>query len=178
MPPQNLLPKMPPQSLLPKTPSRPALPGHHHLRSQIRSQLPREWQSCHKPRDDSPSVPSTKLSAIFACSHASFPGGVVCFLLRHRLEPGLCPRREEEVETTVHAPLRCPVCQFARRSSPGTMDLHSAWYDVVEMLAAFVRHILTAYPRGHRRPNPTPPPPQSVRLGPAPLIPDALGASF
>ena len=39
--------------------------SYSHLRSQIRSRLLQERQVWHKPRDDFPFSPSTKLSAIF-----------------------------------------------------------------------------------------------------------------
>ena len=41
--------------------------SYSHLRTQIRRQLPREWQAWHRPRDDFPFSPSTtKLSAGFS----------------------------------------------------------------------------------------------------------------
>ena len=94
-----------------------------------------------------------KLAASYLLGHPNW----------HRPEPGLCPRCEEEVETTEHAILRCPARQYARGSFPETLDLKSAWYDAttIEMLAEFVRRTLTAYPpgftppRGQRHPFPT-----------------------
>ena len=87
------------------------------------------------------------------------PGRPAC---RHQPEPGLCPRCEEEVETTENAILRCPTRQYARGSFPETLDLKSAWYDatVTEILAKFVRrtHCLPSRihpPRGQRHPYPT-----------------------
>ena len=95
-----------------------------------------------------------KLAASYLLGHPNW----------HRPEPGLCPRCEEEVETTEHALLRCPARQYARGSFPETLDLKSAWYDATatEMLAEFVRRTLTAYPPGFTHPEingtPTPPP--------------------
>ena len=73
----------------------------------------------------------------------------------HRPEPGLCPRCEEEVETTKHALLRCPARQYVRGSFPETLDLKSAWYHATatEILAAFVGRTLTAYPQGSTLPG-------------------------
>ena len=82
-------------------------------------------------------------------------------------DPGLCPRYEEETETTEHALLHCPAHQYARGSFPKTLGLKSAWYDATEteMLAKFVRRTLTTYPLGFTPPKdngtPTPPPPPS-----------------
>ena len=45
---------------------------------------------------------------------------------RYRLEPGLCPWCEEEIETTEHALLRCPARQYARGSFPETLDFKLA----------------------------------------------------
>ena len=146
--------------------------SYSHLRSQIRGRLLQEWQVWHKPRDDFPFSPSTKLSAIFTLPrHAAtrlFQMKLAASYLLghpnwHRPEPGLCPRCEEEVETTVHAILRCPARQYARGSFPETLDLKSARYDatVTEILAKFVRRTLTAYPPGFTSPEdsgtPTPP---------------------
>ena len=128
----------------------------------------------HVPRDDFPFSPSTKLSAVFALPrHAA----TRLFQMRlsasyllghpnwHRPEPGLCPRREEEIETTEHALLRCSARQYARGSFPETLDLKSALYDstATEMLAKFVRRTLTAYPPGFTPPveNGTPSSPSS-----------------
>jgi hypothetical protein len=147
--------------------------SYSHLRSQIRGQLLREWQVWHKPRDDFPFSPTTKLSAIFTLPrHAAtrlFQMKLAASYLLghpnwHRPDPGLCPRCEEEIETTEHALLRCPARQYARGSFPETLDLKSAWYDTtaIEMLAAFVQRTLTAYPPGFTPPEdvstPTPPP--------------------
>ena len=142
--------------------------------SQIRSRLLQEWQVWHKPRDDFPFSPATKLSAIFTLPrHAAtrlFQMKLAASYLLghpnwHRPEPGLCPQREEEVETTEHAILRCPARQYARGSFPETLDLKSAWYvaTVTEILAKFVRRTLTAYPPGFTPPegNGTPTPPSS-----------------
>ena len=72
--------------------------SYSHLCSQVRSQLLQEWQTWHKPRDDFPFPPSTKLSAIFALPrHAAtrlFQMKLsASYLLghpnRHRPEPGL-----------------------------------------------------------------------------------------
>ena len=83
----------------------------------------------------------------------------------HRPEPGLCPRCEEEIETTEHAILRCPARQYARRSFPETLDLKSTWYDAttIKMLTKFVRRTLTAYPPGFTplEDSGTPTPPSS-----------------
>ena len=96
-----------------------------------------------------------KLSASYLLGHPNW----------HRPDPGLCPRCEEEVETTEHALLRCPARQYARGSFPETLDLWSAWYDstATEMLAKFVRCTLTAYPPGFTPPveNGTPSSPSS-----------------
>ena len=72
----------------------------------------------------------------------------------HRPDPGLCPRCEEEIETTEHALLRCPARQYARGPFPEALNLISAWIDATatEMLAAFVRRTLTAYPLGFTPP--------------------------
>ena len=83
----------------------------------------------------------------------------------HRPYPGLFPQCEKETETIGHALLRCPARQYARGSFPDTLDLKSAWYDATatEMLAKFVRRILTAYPLEFAPPedNGTPTPPSS-----------------
>ena len=86
-----------------------------------------------------------KLAASYLLGHPNW----------HRLEPGLCPRCEEEVETNEHAILRCPARQYARGSFPEILDLRSAWYDATEteILAKFVRRIHP--PRGHWHPYPT-----------------------
>ena len=146
--------------------------SYSHLRSQIRSRLLQEWQVWHKPRDDFPFSPSTKLSAIFSLPrHAAtrlFQMKLAASYLLghpnwHRPDPGLCPRCEEEIETTEHALLRCPARQYARGSFPETLDLKSAWYDATatETLAKSVRRTLTAYPPGFTPPvddgTPTPP---------------------
>ena len=94
-----------------------------------------------------------KLAASYLLGHPNW----------HRPDPGLCPRCEEEIETTEHALLRCPARQYARESFPETLDLKSAWYDATatETLAKFVRRTLTAYPPGFTPPvddgTPTPP---------------------
>ena len=117
---------------------------------------------------DFPFSPSAKLSAIFilprhAATRLFQMKLAASYLLGHPNwhcpEPGLCPRCEEEIETTEHAMLRCPVCQYARGSFPETLDLKSAWYDA-EMLATFVQRTLTAYPPGFTPPEVigTPPP--------------------
>ena len=75
----------------------------------------------------------------------------------HRPDPGLCPRCEEEIETTEHALLRCPARQYARGPFPETLDLRSAWYDytATEMLAKFVCRILrVSPPEDSGTPNP------------------------
>ena len=47
-------------------PDNPMFPwSYSHLHSQIRCRLLQERQVWHKPRDDFPFSPSTKLSAIF-----------------------------------------------------------------------------------------------------------------
>ena len=153
-----------------------------HLCSQIRGQLLREWQVWHKPRDDFPFSPATKLSAIFTLTrHAAtrhFQMKLAASYLLghpnwHRPDPGLCPRCEEEIEAAEHALLRCPARQYARGSLSGTLDLKSAWYDTtaIEMLAAFVQRTLTAYPPGFTPPevngthaSPSSPSPYSARL--------------
>ena len=148
--------------------------SYSHLRSQICSRLLQEWQTWHKLRDDFPFSPSTKLSAIFALArHAAtrlFQMNLAASYLLghpnwHRPDPGLCPRCEEEIETTEHALLRCPARQYARGSSPETLDLKSAWYGATatELLAKFVRRTLTAYPPGFTLPadDGTPAPPSS-----------------
>ena len=134
--------------------------SYSHLRTQIRSQLLREWQTWHRPRDDFPFSPfTTKLSAIFALPrHAAtrrFQMKLAASYLLghpnwHRPDLGLCPRCEEEIEPTEHALLRCPASQFARGSFPETLELKSAWYEATttEMLAKFVRRTLAAYPPG------------------------------
>ena len=138
--------------------------SYSHLCSQVRSQLLQEWQTWHKPRDDFPFSPSTKLSAIFALPrHAAtrlFQMKLsVSYLLGHpnwhRPEPGLCLRCEEDIETTEHALLCCPARQYARESFPETLDLKSAWYDATAtgMLATFVQRTLTAYPPGFTPPE-------------------------
>ena len=147
--------------------------SYSHLRSQIRGRLLQEWQVWHKPRDDFPFSPTTKLSAIFTLPrHAATRHFQIklaaSYLLGHpnwyRPEPGLCPRCEEEVETTEHAILRFPARQYARGSFPETLDLKSACYDAtaIEMLAKFVRRTRTAYPPGFTPPEdsgtPTTPP--------------------
>ena len=85
-----------------------------------------------------------KLAASYLLGHPNW----------HRPDLRLCPRCEEEIEITEHAPLCCPACQYARGSFPETLDLKSAWYDATatEMLAKFVRRTFTAYP-----PSLTPP---------------------
>ena len=101
--------------------------SYSHLRSQIRSQLLREWQVWHMPRDDFPFSPATKLSAIFTLPrHAAtrlFQMKLAASYLLghpnwHRPGPRLCPRCEEEIETTEHALLRCPARQYARGPFP------------------------------------------------------------
>ena len=89
----------------------------------------------------------TKLAASYLLSHPNW----------HRPEPGLCPRCEEEVETTEHAILRCPTRQYARGSFPETLDLKSAWHDATatEMLATFVQCTITAYPPSFTPPKAT-----------------------
>ena len=132
------------------------------LRSQIRGQLLREWQFWHIPRDDFPFSPAKKPPAIFTLPrHAAtrlFQMKLAASYLLghpnwHLPGPGLCPRCEEEIETTEHALLRCPARQHARGSFPETLDLKSAWYDTttVEMHAAFVQRTLTAYLRASPR---------------------------
>ena len=164
--------QMPMQSLLLR--ARPSnqttSPGSTPICAQIRSQLLREWQVWHRPRDDFRFSPSTKLSAIF-----SLPRHTATRLFQmklatsyllghpswHRPDPELCLRCEEEIETTEHALLRCPARQYARGY------LKSAWYDAttIEMLATFVRRTLTAYPPGLTPPvdtgTPTPSPTSS-----------------
>ena len=108
---------------------------YSHLRAQIRNQLLQEWQAWHKPRDDFPFSPSTtKLLAIFSLPrHAAtrlFQIKLAASYLLghpnwHRPDPGLYPRCEEEIETTVHVLLRCPARQYARGSFPETLDLKS-----------------------------------------------------
>ena len=116
------------------------------------------------PRDDFPFSPAAKLSAILTLPrHAAtrlfqMKLAVSYFLGHpnwHRPDPGLCPRCEEEIETTEHALLRCPARQYARGSFPETLDLKSACYDTttIEMLAAFVQRTLTAYPPGFTPPE-------------------------
>ena len=103
--------------------------------------------------------PATKLSAIFAlprhaATHLFQMKQSASYLLGHpnwhQPEPGLCPRCEEEVETTEHALLRCPAPQYARGFFPEALDLKSAWYDAtaIRMLAAFVSRTLIAYCTG------------------------------
>ena len=149
--------QMPPQSSLPKAHPQTTFPGPTLTFAQIRGQLLREWQVWHIPRDDFPFSPTTNPPATFTLSrHAVtrlFQMKLVASYLLvgypnwHRPDPGLCPRCEEETETTEHALLRCPARQYARGSFPETLDLKSAWYDTttVEMVAAFVQHTLTAY---------------------------------
>ena len=105
------------------------------LRSQIRGQLLREWQVWHKPGDDFPFSPTTKLSAIFTLPrHAAtrlFQMKLAAsYLLAHpnwhRQDPGLCLRCEEEIETAEYALLRCSARQYARAFFPGTLDHRSA----------------------------------------------------
>ena len=100
-----------------------------------------------------------KLAASYLLGHPNW----------HRPEPGLCPRCEEEIETTEHAILRCPARQYARGSFPETLDLKSAWYDATEteILAKFVRRTLTAYPPGFT-------PPRTLAPLPHPLLPPSL----
>ena len=128
------------------------------IRTQIRSKLLQEWQVWHKPRDDFPFSPSTKLSTIYNLpQHAAtrhFQVKLAApYLLGHpnwhRPDPGPCPRFGEEIEATEHALLGCPAHQYARGSFPETLDLKSAWYDATsaEMLAEFVRRTFTAHPR-------------------------------
>ena len=139
--------------------------SYPHLRSQIRGRLLQEWQVWHKPRDDFPFSPSTKLSAIFTLprttrSHAPLSGEASCLLPPGPSElaspgTGALPTVQEEVETTRHAILRCPAHQYARESFPETLDLKSAWYDAtaIEMLATFVQCTLTACPPGFTPPK-------------------------
>ena len=152
--------------------------SYSYLRSQVRRQLLQEWQTWHKPRDDFPFLPSTKLSAIFALPRhtttrlfqmkLSTP-----YLLGHPnwhwLERGLCLRCEEEIETTEHALLRSPARQHARGPFPETLDLKSAWFDAtaIGLLAEFVRRTLTACFRG-------PPPLKTMAPLPYPLLPHSL----
>ena len=133
--------------------------SYSHLRTEIGGQLLRELKVWHRPRDDFPFSPSTKLSAIF-----SLPRHTATRLFQmklatsyllghpswHRPDPELCLRCEEEIEATEHALLRCPARQYARESFPEALDLKSACYDAttIEMLATFVRRTLTAYPQG------------------------------
>ena len=70
---------------------------YSHLRSQIRACLFQVW---HKPRDDLPFSPSTKLSTIFTLPRHAAMGLfqmklAASYLLDHpnwhRPDPGLCP---------------------------------------------------------------------------------------
>ena len=98
--PQNSLPRANPDDL--------AFPwSYSHLRPQIRGRLLQEWQVWHKPRDDYPFSPSTKLSAIFflpchAATRLFQMKLAASYLLGHpnwhRPDVGLCPRCEEETE--------------------------------------------------------------------------------
>ena len=133
--------------------------------TQIRSQNIQEWQAWHKPRDDSPfSLPaSTQSSSHSTRSHTSLSDEVGYFLLLshpnwHRLDSWLCLRCEEEIETSEHALLLCPACQYTRGSFTGTLDLKSSLYDhtATKMLAKSVRRTFPAYPSGF-----TPPPEDS-----------------
>ena len=120
------------------------------LHSEIRDRLLQEWQVWHKPRDDFPFWPSTKLSAIF-----TLPRHAATRLFQTKLAAS-CPRCEEEVETTGHAMLCCPAYQYARGSFPEALGLKSAWYDAttaIDMLATFVQRTLTAYPPGSTPPE-------------------------
>ena len=109
--------------------------SYSHLCTQIRGQLLQEWQVWHRPRDDFPFSPSAKLSAIFPLPRHTatrlFQMKLAASYLLghpnwHRPDPGLCPRCEEEIETTEHALLRCSARQYARGSFPETLDLKSA----------------------------------------------------
>ena len=80
-----------------------------HLHSQIRNRLLREWQVWHKPRDDFPFPPSTKLSVNFTpprhvATRLFEMKLAASYLLGHPNwhcpDPRLCPRHEEETETT------------------------------------------------------------------------------
>ena len=57
-----------------------------------------------------------KLAASYPLGHPNW----------HRPGPGLCPRCEEEIETTEHALLLCLARQYARESFPETLNLKSA----------------------------------------------------
>ena len=73
----------------------------------------------------------------------------------HHPDPGLCPRCEEEIETTERALVLCLTRQYARGSFPRTLDLKFAWYDVTatEMLVQYVRRTFTAYLPGFTAPR-------------------------
>ena len=148
---------------------------YFYLRTQIRSQLFREWQAWHKPSDDFPFPPfTTKPSAISSLPrHAATRPFQMKLAVSYRLghpnwhrpDPGLCPRCEKEIEITEHALLRCPARQYVMGPFSEALDLKSAWCDATatEMLAKFVRRTFTAYPPGLTPPedNGTPTSPSS-----------------
>lgn len=86
--------------------------SYSHLRSQIQSQLLREWQVWHKPRDDSPFPPFTKLAAIFTPPrHAARLG---------KLQPGGERHLNPSKPRTIMTPLQpiCPPRSFSAPSLP------------------------------------------------------------